>query len=384
MPQNPPPAINPSFPLLDVHPSGPDGGLSIPWSEHVGRSGFAVSDASLGADGVVMGMVIWVYWDDLATACQQILGYSWRDLAPGFPRLKRKLPLQNPYWTQLWATRLVKVQGVQPTGKVDDFAQAGPVASYNYAIVTIQFTRPKYSILADADVPVWIGPTEAPNQFQEWERFTDRHWSPSVQMLSREGQQFRFAEGPASPGGRYGGGDGIAFAGSVGTKVPRLKLQRRWYQIPEKAIYDVNGFPTAMMYTQTPIVAAGPTALPLLGTVNNDEIFGPNAAQGCLLLEGVEIIPQPLQLPPFLMMLPGGLTKDAEEHILQYDIVFHMELFDPYLDDGCTTRGHNCMPFWATNRWALVKSVVDSQAHPPTLSQTPFFYSNFADLFQII
>jgi hypothetical protein len=59
-----------------------------------------------------------------------------------------------------------------------------------------------------------------------------------------------------------------------------------------------------------------------------------------------------------------------------------MELFDPYLDDGCTTRGHNCMPYWKTNRWAVVRATTSKS--PLTLGSTLFFYSNFADLFQII
>ena len=63
------------FPQLLVWPNS---GLTIPWSETLGKVE-GTFDASFGPEGVGLGMVIYVYWANLADALKQILGYSWRD-----------------------------------------------------------------------------------------------------------------------------------------------------------------------------------------------------------------------------------------------------------------------------------------------------------------
>lgn len=336
------------FPNLQVQAGS---GLAFPWVEFNSRSG-SVADISMGPDGVAMGMVMIVFWDDLEEACQALLGYSYRDTDLDPVQLGRVLPWRHPYWTQLWCTRIVKVQGLDNRGKDDGFGD-GPFTDYAFARLTLQFTRPPYAILDDLDPLVNLGLGGR----QEWMRYTDRFWTPSIQILSREGMQYKFVEGAAgSPLNR-------AFPGSVGQKLSKVGLKRTWYQIPEKAVYNSAGFPANLIYS------LGDTTIQLLGCVNNASFFG--CAAGTLLYTAVEITPRPLHLPAFLMDIQGESVQ------LQYDVTFHYEYFDPPIGGGgATTHGHNCMPYAKDGLWYKVASQVGG-----TL---PFPYAVFPNMFKIL
>mgnify|MGYP001566040518 FL=1 len=88
------------YPDLQIYPSSR---LSFPWAEYHPDPVQGSFSATLGADGTTVGMRMLIYWRDLNTACQELLGYSYRELHPttAEPILKRKLPWQHPYWNQL-------------------------------------------------------------------------------------------------------------------------------------------------------------------------------------------------------------------------------------------------------------------------------------------
>ena len=88
-----PPPSSP-FPALKVHPTS---GLSFPWAELHPDKVTGSFDASLGKDGVNVGLLMIINWTDLQTALQQILGYSSRQTDQAKPRISRKLPWQHPY-----------------------------------------------------------------------------------------------------------------------------------------------------------------------------------------------------------------------------------------------------------------------------------------------
>lgn len=102
---------------------------------------------------------------------------------------------------------------------------------------------------------------------------------------------------------------------------------------------------------------------------------------GTLLLEGIELIPRPLQLPPFLMGIPffNGNEPIAQQ---QYDVVFHFDFFDPPRGPASYAfRGHNLMPQGATTLWRAVQS----QGQPDGAHYTtPFQYADFSDLFSVL
>ncbi len=339
------------FPELFFQPLS---GLDFPWAFKTGSRG--PSDASFGPEGVVAAEVMMVYDEDAAIAAQQLLGYSWRDAStydPGVTgaTLRRVLPFQHPYYTQMYCTRIVKVEGLSPDGKAVGIT-GSPFQQYKILLLTLQFSRPPYALLADDE----IGTDMTTGVAQEWLRYTTRVWSPGTEILSREGTTFRFAEGT----GPTSTSPAATFPGSIGYPVTKVKLTMTWHQIPEFGMYDATGFPSNVLYDFF-------DGARLAGTVNASSFY--DIDPNLLLYIQPDIQPHPLQLPPELMQLPG-----TENFLLQYDAVLHFLFFDPPLGPGATTAGHNTAP-WADNFWYLVQSV--NGGNPP------FASSQFSSIFQI-
>lgn len=244
------------FPDLQEYPSS---GLLFPWAE-IGSSDFLLS-----FDGTKCGMTMLVRWADLTKACRAILGYSFRDTTSAlFPRLRRKLPWQHPYFNQLFANAITKVRGVRNQGNSSadpEFfdipvgeggvgpgyvTNIGPWSEFNLAEITIQFWRPPYYVRSDADI------LDSNNQPQEWLRFVDNKWSLQTQMLSRGGASFQWRQNDTNLPG---------FPGAVGQKLAKAKLSKRWYQIPQAAVFSLlgaeelpNGLPYNLVNTTTNMV----------------------------------------------------------------------------------------------------------------------------------
>lgn len=247
-------------------------GLDFPWasSEPGVESG---SDGAYGPDGVASAMTIYIFWQDLPEAIKQILGYSWRDTSMGSPILRRVLPWQHPYFNQLWAKSITKAVGLVQGGKVyNEFAiggvnsNKGPYTYFQYAKLVVQFWRPPYYVRSDESVRV--GGSQ-----KEWMRYVDKNWEFGFQMLSREGQQFQYDTNQGSDFTNR------LFQGSVGQKLMRGKVRRKWYQVPEAAIFQPvsdgtpNGLPHNLLYTQTaatnPVTNyVYPVGSPIAGCVN--------------------------------------------------------------------------------------------------------------------
>ena len=337
------------FPDLQVHPTS---GLSFPWAEYHPGQVVGSFDAHLGTDGVGLGMNMLILWSDLVTACQEILGYSWRDSSVAPSRLRRVLPWQHPYMNQLRAKAISRVQGIRIEGNSIDnpgddvfstslgnaglgyHPNTGPWSEFHLAQLTISFWRPPYFVRSDQDIEYFGEP-------QEWLRYVDKNWELDTQMLSREGSTFMFARGQ--------GLDGRQFQGSVGQKLQRVTIKRRWYQIPEAALFDnlvdltPNGLPLNFLQTQTgtynPVTNYYyPPGSPISCCVNSPigggtddtdpelQFFG--CPIGTLLYLNPEFQVQPLHLPPALMQIPGF---DGNEPIsqVQYDVVLKFDYFDP-------------------------------------------------------
>ncbi len=249
------------YPQLQRYPLS---GLNFSWAFTVIRPGHWSGSMSAGTEGVIVTEEMLVYWDDLVdplvNMLGQLLGFSIRT-APGF--LSRILPFQHPTFTQLWCTRISSVAGIQDRG-IDSVnvvplvgnVKVAPTSQFTLAKLTLQFTRPHYAVLADND------PLLAEDQYgyaQEWNRYTDRFWTPSTQMLSSEREQFIWAEG--APGGRgVGFNDGQISQGSFGKRVQRQKLKRTWYELPEAGVYDSNGYPINLIENQFTLNVTGAVA----------------------------------------------------------------------------------------------------------------------------
>lgn len=398
------------FPQLQIQPLS---GLSFPWAEYHPDPSVGSFAATLGSDGVTLGMKMLIFWEDLNTACRELLGYSWRDPSPptpaGTPFLRRHIPWQHPYWNQLYVKRIAEVRGLTQQGKnsvdpEDSFnpsaaavgagyiVNLGPWTEYFLAELTIQFWRPPYYIRSDADI------LDANGNPQEWLRYVSKTWAMSLNMLSRENSSFMWLPGQKPPKSSK------LFPGSVGQTVTHNQIARTWYQIPEQALFaslvdaTPNGLPNHMLYTQTPTenplslfdqaagtsttmpsssVLAGavgytyPAGSPLGGCVNAaiggqavdnagnwvdltiaSRFFG--CYTGTLRFDGVTFTPQPLQLPAYLMQIPTFAGNEAISQT-QYDVTFHFDLFDPPPGGnpayGTPVKGHNLFPFSGNGLW---------------------------------
>lgn len=456
------------FPDLQEYPQS---GLSFAWAEK------GSSDFHLSPDGTQAGMTMLIRWTSLQTAVQEILGYTWRDTTKPVSRLRRELPWQHPYFNQLFAKAITRIVGIRSQGNssadpeffdimpgeggvgLGNFINIGPWSNFNLAELTVQFWRPPYYVRSDTDI------LDANGNPQEWLRYLDNRWEVSTQMLSRGGAVFEWRQNtsPVFPG----------FPGSVGQKLAHAKLTKRWYQIPQAAIFDTlvdltpNGLPTRLVKTTTSVVNPITANIgsggnytyyagnPIVGCVNapNDatnyvyqagvtngnavitgisstaslqvgwSVYGTgwsdativsidsgtqvtasantlsatgtrtvmfeNPAQrffgcptGTLLLTGIELIPIPLQLPPYLMDIPTFSNNEAISQ-QQYDVVFHFDYFNPPVGVSETFRGHNLMPWNGNSLWYSVRSQKDIYNAENGPYTTPFDFVTFNDLFKI-
>lgn len=252
------------FPVLRVYPQSH---LTFPWAE-LNPYVEGTSDAHFGPEGAGVAMIMLIYWRDLETAVQQLVGHSWRDKSSLTPDgrywLRRVLPWQHPYWNHMWVKAITSVKGIRMQGTNfsnpgDNFQIGigggvgqgqpqvmGPWSEYQLAKLTIQFWRPPYAIRSDTDV------LDAAGNPQEWLRYTDKHWSSSTQMLSREAGQFQWASATGALVNHK-------FHGTVGQKLSRQRVSRTWYQIPEAAIFEQlvdstpNGIPFNLLYSRTSV-----------------------------------------------------------------------------------------------------------------------------------
>lgn len=395
------------YPILDVHATS---GLTFPWTEMHPDGKVGSFDWVLGPDGVTLAMVIWIYWDDLADALQQILGYSYRDNSGPTPRMRRYLPWQHPYSNQLWVKNISSVKGIQLEGKTVDLLQhaaagpgafynAGPWSSFRFAQLTLHFWRPPYFIRSDEDVE------DAAGKPLEWLRYFDKHWQGQTQMLSRETGTFKWVGSQGLPS------SAANFQGHVGQPICKLRIKRKWYQIPEQCIFGVhsdvtpNGLPLNLLYTRTattnPITGyVYPAARPIVGTVNSPYGGGTTDTVeanrflgfyiGTLMYENYTITPTPLQLPASLMQIPYFASMEPISQV-QYDIEFDFVWFDPPRTTANETAnpnysGHNLMPWSGNGMWYAVSSQmgVDNPLLPASVANpgsTPLQYADLTDLF---
>ena len=387
------------------------------------------ADSSLGPDGCSATMQMLINWIDLPVAVFFLLPVTIRSGAwpPVWPpssrsasKLQRNQAWPHPYFNWLVVKRISSVKGLQSAGQsltnaVDfgmprsgnsqgpgTYMNIGPWAEFSFALLTLEFWKPPYPQLSDAAV------TDANGFQREWLRYMDQQYAVDSQILSREKSALVWTNAALTPG----------FTGSAGQVVSHLHITRRWYDIPATAIFNASpissadGLPYNMLYTRTPTTnpitrgigsggnftyAAGS---PIIGCVNspissdgsnitdpatadndpNSRFF--NCPMGTLRLDGVEFIPQPLQMPPALLFIPAIANNEAASQV-RYDVVFHFDYFDPVQGGGETFRGHNLFPFPGNGLWYSARFQQDANNTTTGPFTTPFNYADFSDLFKI-
>jgi hypothetical protein len=386
--------------------SGATTALPIPWTWWHGESGYGSEEISFGPDGMHAGCIIIIRWIDLFVAIQALLGYSYRDTSAlntsgvgstGLSVLRRVIPWQHPLYNQLYCTRIVKFEGMEPIGNTGQPNKigptlapttAGPYPVYNYAKLYLEFTRPPYPVLCDSYIQ------DANGFQQEWLRYTDRNWDKSVETLNKPGQTFKYTDGLAAV-------RGASYNYSFSSRLVKFLVKRRWYQIPQEAVYDgatelpVNiGFDDNLTDAQA-IACQGPGGTGRLGcilqTVNSNvdnngnplPFFG-GVAQ-CYRYVDFKVHQRPLQLPPELMGLTyiaNGISNEYRYNQQQVDVEFFFEYFQPPPGKNATVFGHNCRP-WSDGRWYRVQSLVQPATTPPIYNYE-FPPWNLYNLWQIL
>ncbi len=337
----------------------PTSGLTFPWAFKTDSRG--PGDANFGPAGATAAEVMLVYGEDLlengpSNPLSQLLGYSWRDdstfVTDTTPStLRRVLPWKHPYWQQLYCTKVVKFEGLSPDGKIVGID--GPFQEYKIVLLTLQFSRPPYALLQDQDIPE----DETTGVKEEWRRYTTTVWSPQIELLARQAGTYLYTSGT-------GPGAGNPFPGSIGFPVMKLGLTLTWFQLPQDAVYDENGFPSNLL-----LDFFDGTQLP--GTVNASAFKGNEV--GTLLYLVPKIEPHPLQLPAALMNLDWN--EGAAQ--LQYNVILNFLYFDPPQGPGAamSSQGHN-NAIWADG---LYYPIVSKQSGNP-----PFSSSEFSSIFAIL
>lgn len=334
-----------------------------------------------------------------------VSGGEWRTMGT---RLRRYLPWQHPLWNQLYVKGISSIKGITQQGDSVTVGAAGfpalggrgvganvvtgPWNTFVLAQLHLQFWRPPYFVRSDGDI------VDVNGNGQEWLRYVDKHWTLTSQMLSREGGQYTWYNNvPNSQ----------PVPGAVGIPVSRMRVTRRWYEVPESAIFSSaqetlvpNGLPVCQYYTQT--LTANPVTSfqytpgqPLPGCVNSPigggstdtdftlRMFG--SYMGTLLYEGVEYVPRPLHLPAALMQIPPFKNNEPISQ-QQYDVVFHYSVFDPPRGKAVPFRGHNLLPYAGDGQFypVISQAVVDAGNPYTNHKTTPFQYADLTDMFTVL
>ncbi len=322
----PPPYVPPQFGIIDNI-------INVPYVELTkGGSG----EAAFGGTGAASSCVrhYLCYFQDRYEFHRQVLGWPYIN---GFNGLTRRLPMQDPEFNWLWASRVSRsVPYGRQLGK--KFLESGPFRNSQLAQVTVLFEQPPYDIMDDATLFRW-GKDES-------YRFTEWRWDYSGEMLSKPSGQFTFAEAPVL---------GVAFAQTQGQFVPTNDFLLIWHDVPE--VWALNSQNKLLNSN----IRNG------FGTVNN--ATWRDFPKGTVLLRGARTIPKSTALKPRDL----GYLSFEEPRLV--NVEFLMSYKDPPSENG-TYFGWNLFPH--EQLWYLA-----TDNGNPTTGQGLFRYYDFTKLFKL-
>lgn len=309
-----------------------------------GSAGFAIETSSAK-------LIYFVTPDELTEAIQELLGSvkPARDSGGG---LQRTLPRHHPQFPQLYASS-VDVVGIgrnDNNGNVaglvdaDDGLDSEPAAAqyWEYAKyqLTVSFTQRPYAVLGDAAIPrvqydYYTTSNTAANTVcaQEWLRFTDVTYEPSLDFGYAQQGQMLFRTGSGNTPGGY------TFSGYPRIVIPKSSVGVYWYQVPESYLYSDNS-----------------KLSEFVGMVNQLSWYGWNPGE--LLYLGVKVTKR--YTPPFpeTISVEGGSAFDHSkilDLLIQFEETVRTQSDVPTAGAGNTNTtyanrsyiaaGHNLQPF---------------------------------------
>lgn len=330
--------------------------FSFPWAEFISQHG-TTSDASFGyMSGNRTSLTIIINYEDRLSAINEILGTNVYNRVTG--NLDRVPPVQHPDYYQCYASRIGSLKGLSWDGKVENPVPAGgqvPVSSYRFAIISIEFSTPRYVVLADADLDRIYGTVGGR---QEWQRYVTDTFAPQSSVLQRPGgvpASFTYAEGPNS---------GKGFPSPCSQFVNEAEIHITWMSVPR------NGYRS--------LFGVGPplNMLSCLNCVNDAPFLGyaPYTlrfkAWNATELEGPVYLPgaTPVQFPP-----------------LYYNLDLIFQIRTPPFDQagGKTQYGHLAFPLAGKDYWYLCTT--DGSFGVPTVApfKTILHPASFPTIFKM-
>lgn len=202
---------------LQAQQKGSGGNLNVAWTEYISRSGWA-GDGSFRAGETRLVRHLIVFYSDLQTVIRELLGYSVR-IGGAAGNLHRELPMRDPQFPWCYASAITSIRGIKFIGKNNGSGE-GPFADYQFAIVSVLFSTPPFSVKKDGGF--------------EWRRFVEKRFEVSSEMLNVE--QGNIIWGATSP---------IAtqfVAKNTSLHQMKTNLSWTWHQVPDLGLFDGEGF----------------------------------------------------------------------------------------------------------------------------------------------
>lgn len=315
-----------------------NGWISVPWAHATGRG--AGSDGVDGAmghgpSGNQCTFTIQVHFSDVQQAIIDLCGKHVWNIGTG--NLDRTLPKQHPIFPHLYVNRITSIKPVHFIVKTSQLLTS-TWSSYDFVLLSILFTQPKYPIVSDAGLdrkfPLVEVPVGSGNFYrQEWQRFVEWTWQTGDETLSMEAGSMKYAEGT----GTNQPTAGAAFNSPIGQYLGKPSLVAVWRQVPYLGLFSPTN------YRPNNLVSA-------LNTLNNVTYFNcPGATQsGTLRFTGWNFSFNEAPYPPKeLGIALGGLLDlgiDTLWPSVTVDVQLVWSFFDPPHAHS-SYRGHNLVPY---------------------------------------
>jgi len=321
------------------------------------------------------------------SAIKAILGFSVRT-GPGL--ITRLPPMQCPMLPNLRATKIASVRFRTPAGsttfggQLHPYAtktgQGTPYATYTKAHMIVLFETLPYDILSNSEVAALaqlLNPSDV--LVDEYYRWTLKLPMANVEQIIRPGNQFAFANGPASlttPPTRFPQG--------LVVRAQKRDLVVKWFQVPALSLLAAPGPGAEPWNVESKTIAQA------VGFVNDGPWHG--YRRGEVLLKPSRMEPMTEPVPPEVLGLvtPGAVPRcyNVEWHFQVFQPPYDPALLIPAIPGGYVTFGHQTAPNYPANpNTATLYYYQISRSGPPGLSDpTQWLYpeTNFDKLFQSI
>jgi hypothetical protein len=336
------------------------------------RVGDYSSNSFWAKDDTDHSIIYDVPWQQTAQALAYFLGVEWMKADYS---LGRTTPMRHPRYSYLYASRVSDLVAVKlarkNVGTAPTLGYGGltykPHQEYTLERLTVEFRMPAERYFTDeqvkGNIDIW---TQSQNPVKrtiwnqrEWLRWCTYSRRPYGEMLTVEGQEFRFAEGPYGPIETQG--KPIPFPGGIGFPIAKAGIVIRWRHVPR--IYVARPAPESLASLDP--FAGGPGTMPNIeqaaNKVNAFDFLGYKA--GTLLAEPVEIedVVSPVQFGPAPMPL--------------CNLTITLRHFDPPKGVWSSPyRGHQLVP-GADGKWYLATRGADGDpGNPKQYQEYPFAY----------